>query len=339
MQTKLIKLLILFILLSGTSCRQFLDYFDEVKPVQLIVKDYASGLLSPSGMVLDARGQLWVSEAGTGNNDSRISVIMPGGKVYTAIVGFSSSIFDGFPAGITHLALKDGVLWILHSGEGKLYQAEIATFKPGDSPLKANDLPSEDVGTFVKAYNFEHDTNESNLFKITVGPDDALYIADAAANAIIKRDKAGELSVFANIPGIKNPTSVGPPMLESVPTGIVFDGQKFYVTTFLGFPFPADKGIIYQVDLKGKVSVYQQGFTGLIDLDLDLDKRPVVLELGTFGEQGPKPGTGKIIRASGKQQRVIIEGLNMPTDLVKANLRTYYVNSLTDGKVLQVTHP
>lgn len=103
---------------------------------------------------------------------------------------------------------------------------------------------------------------------MTPGPDGALYFADAGANAIIRRAKTGELSVLAEIPGIPNLTPVGPPVTQSVPTGLVYDGQNFLVSTLLGFPFPAGKAMVYQVTTAGKVSVYQSGFNSLTGVKL-----------------------------------------------------------------------
>ena len=114
---------------------------------------------------------------------------------------------------------------------------------------------------------------------MTLGPDGALYFADAGANAIIRRSKTGDLSVLAEIPGVANPTPVGPPVVQSVPTGIVYDGQKFLISTLLGFPFPSGKAVIYQMDLSGKVSVYQQGFTSLVAVkpNSDATQGPLVV--------------------------------------------------------------
>jgi sugar lactone lactonase YvrE len=338
MQTTSTRLLILLLLLGTASCRHVLDYFDEAEPRPLAVSDFASGLNTPIGLAVDTKGRVWVAEAGTGKDDSRISLITPAGKVYSAIEGFRSVIFDGSPAGVTHILLEEGTLWILQSAEGKLYRADVSDFEPGDPPIQVSSLLSEDISTFVKAYKFENDTEESNLYNLTFGPDGALYIADAAANAIIRRDKSGKLSVFATVPGVENPTQVGPPVLQPVPTGIVFDGHKFLVTTFLGFPFPPHQAVVYQFDLEGNVSVYQRGFSSLIDIELGPDGRPVVLEFGQWDGQAFAPASGSAIRATGTKKLTLAAGLKLPTDIVRSGLKTYYVASMAEGKVLRVTY-
>ncbi len=338
MHHKSTGLLLVATLLLAVSCREIDKYFDEAKPPKLTAREFASGLASPLGLAIDPKGQIWVTEAGTGKgNDGSVSVITPSGKVHRVITGFTSVTSpEGTAGGICHLLYKDGLLYILHGVDGKLYFADVSSYKPGDEPLSVSDLPSENIAKFVLDYKFEVDTEFSNLYNLTFGPDGALYIADAGANAIIRRSETGKLSVFATIPGIQNPTLQGPPAIDGVPTGIVYDGEKFLVSTLTGFPFPAGKARIYQINPEGKVSLYQDGFTTLVDIDLGPDKRPLVLQLATFGPQGFAPNSGKVIRATGTQNTVLLEGLNQPTAIERRGLKTWYVTSLADGKVLKV---
>jgi hypothetical protein len=203
-------------------------------------------------------------------------------------------------------------------------------------PIKAEDLQTEAIGPFVLDYDFEKDVEESNPYNLTAGPDGDIFIADAAANAIIRRSKTGQLSVFATFPDIANPTPVGPPMIHSVPTGIAFDGQQFFVSTLTGFPFPTGKARIYRVNLSGQVSVYKEGFTMLTDVTLDAKLQPVVLQFAEFGPQGFKPNTGLLTRVSAQQNTVLVDKLNLPTSVAKRDAKTYYVNSLAEGKIMKV---
>ncbi len=63
------------------------------------------------------------------------------------------------------------------------------------------------------------------------------------------------------------PYYCGPPILEGLPAGIVYDGDKFLVTTLAGLPFqpasPALNRLIYQLKLdKRKVAFgYRQRIT------------------------------------------------------------------------------
>ncbi len=136
------------------------------------------------------------------------------------LTGFASVLFMGNPDGIGHVLYRAGTLYVLEGGTGKLYTADVFGFQPGDAPRPASSLPSEDLGSFVRAENLTSPVN-SNLYHLSFGPDGNLYIVDAGANAIIRRVSTTKaLSVFARLP---NAT----PTAEAVSTGIVFDGQKF----------------------------------------------------------------------------------------------------------------
>ncbi len=340
MRTKITVFLSLLLLLGTTSCEEFYDIVDELKPKPPRVKDFVSGLASPLGIEADAEGQLWVTEAGTGNtptgtSDGQVSLITPEGKVYPVAQGFSSfKSAEGVVNGLNHLILKDGVLWILHGIEGRLYKLDVSTFQPGDAPKQAKDLEYEDLGKFILGYDFKEDTNESNIYNITIGPDDDFYIADAAANAIIRRDAdSGELSVFAEVPAIAGTGSGEIPDAQSVPTGIAFDGERFLVSTFTGFPFPAKKAVIYELDLQGNVSVYQSGFSNLTDLKLGTDRHPVVVEYSNFTGQGFAPNVGSFIYSSRRKNVALLNNLNFPTSIERSGLKTYYILYNTDGKI------
>ena len=222
-----------------TSCQDHLSPSPTPSTITL-----ATGLLAPIGVDADATGRVWVTEAGTGkNNDGRVSIIS-NGTVIPAITGFASIIFQGSVEGLNHLMFADGVLYIL-GPNSILYKANVASFKTGDTPLLAQNIPSEDIGACVKAQTAagivtDNPDKDSHIYQMTVGPSGDLFFADAAANVIVRRSKAtGALSIVANIPGIANPTPVGPPFIQGVPTGLVFDGQNLLVSTLIGFPFPA----------------------------------------------------------------------------------------------------
>lgn len=340
MCNKLTFFLSMMVLISTTSCNKVLDVIKELKEhdEQPHVTTFATGLTAPLGIEADAKGQLWVTEAGTGlANDGQLSLITPQGRVYPVVKGFPSVVSpEGAVFGLNHLLLKDGVLYMLHGVEGKLYKFNIASFHPGDAPVQANSLAYEDIGTFVKNHAFEDDNNETDIFNLTTGPDDDLFIADAAANAIIRRKAAtGTLSIFATIPPIDNPSGE-PAQVQAVPTGIVFDGQRFLVCTFTGYPYPAQKATIYQVDLNGNTSVYQAGLSTLTDIELGIDRKPVVLEYGTWTGETFLQNSGNIVRATPQKNTPVVTGLNFPNSIKRSGLLTYYIAETFDGKILKV---
>ena len=103
------------------------------------------------------------------------------------------------------------MLYILGS-HSRFYKANVASFKPGDTPLLAKNLPVEDMKQFILDYKFAQDTEDTHLYNMTLGPNGDIYFTDAAANAIVRRTKAGAWSVFADVPGIKNPTPWARPL-------------------------------------------------------------------------------------------------------------------------------
>ena len=304
----------------------------------LKITTVASGLANPMGLETDKYGNMWVTTTGTGNDDAKVVVIKPNGTKYDAIVNLSSFInkLSGELHGGAHLLLDKGTLYVLSGNY--LYKANVSGFKPGDTPLNGATIPFEDIGAFVLDYPFVNDANDTHPYNLTKGPGGDLYIADAGANAILHRTSPGMYSVLAEVPGIMNPTPVGPPQIQSVPTSILFDGHNFLVTTLLGFPFPVGKSIIYKISKSGAISVYQNGFTSLMDIVEGNYSGRLVLQHAVFGPTGFAPNTGALIWANGTSSRELTGSLNMPVALKQYNDHTWYVTSLGDGTVLKISY-
>jgi hypothetical protein len=337
-----IRLLPAFLLLLGlTSCEEFFDRFKDVKPRQTEVTEFAAQLKTPFGIEVDSRKQVWVAEAGTGTgNTGQISLITPQGVVYPVITGFASTLNpEGTAYGLTGLKLQDGILWILHGVEGRLYRFDINEFEIGDEPFEAGELAYDDIAAFVGSYPFPSPIDHMDPFNLTVGPGGDLFIVESGANAIIRRQAGtGTLSVFAIFDDLPNPTQVGPPTIDAVPTGIVYDGHRFLVSSLTGFPFPEGKANIYQVDQAGNVSVYQSGFSTLTGIELGLYNQPLVIQFGVFGPEGPVPNSGRLLAANKTSISPIIPSLSFPTAIKKADPKNYYIGSFIEGKIYKLTY-
>lgn len=338
MRNKINLFLSMVVLICATGCKDILDFLDEPEPRNPQVNVFATGLTAPMGIAADSKGRLWVTEAGTGlADDGQLSVITPQGDVFPVVKGFPSAVSpEGGIFGLNHLLLLGETLWMAHGVEGKLYKFDISSFQPGDSPLQASQLEYEDIGTFVKGHEFEGDTEETDIINLTAGPAGDLFIVDAGANAIIRRKATtGELSVFATVPPIDNPSG-DPAQVEAVPTGIVFDGSRFLVSTFTGYPFPAQRAAIYQFDLDGNASVYQTGLSSLTDIELGIDRKPVVIEYGTWTGQTFAPNSGAIVRSTPHKNTPLVTGLNFPNSIERSGPRTYYFAQTFDGIIQKV---
>lgn len=337
MTQKLTVLSRLLAIIIVTGCQ---DHRIPSAPITPTVTTLATGLVTPIGVETDGKGRVFVTEQGTGKNDGRVSEVTPDGKVYPVVTGlYSVTNTVGDLDATDHLLYVNGILYFLNP-KG-LYKIDIASFKTGSTPIPASSLTPEYIQQFVLDYKFVNDTGESHLYNMTLGPDDALYFTDAAANAIIRRSSTGALSVVTEVPGIVNPNPAGPPpgppFIQAVPTSITYDGKQFLVSTLLGFPFPAGKAILYQMDPSGKLTIYQQTFNSLTDVENDGNGKPLVLEYGVFGAMGFGKNTGRLLRANGSGSDILLTGLNLPTDLRVADIHTAYITSLGDGALLKVT--
>ncbi len=326
-------LFIFALLLLASGCTK-----KEPPAPVLAITTLATGLTQPIGMEYDKDGRLWVAESGSGKNDGKIVAITPDGKKFDVIVNLESIISPGGESeGPSHLLFADGVLYVL-GAHGKLYKAVQSTLKPGYVTVDASKLGVEDIAKFVLAYPFKNNTHESHPYNLTPGPNGSIYITDAAANAVLKREKSGVYRVVAELPNIPNPTPVGGPFVEPVPTGIYYDGQNFLVTTLTGFPFPQGKAMIYKMTPAGALSVYQQGFTTLVDIAEGGTMGRLVLEHGVFGARGFEAKTGRLVWADGTSLKALASGLNLPAGLKQVNAHTWYVTAFGDGSVLKITY-
>lgn len=317
---------------------------------KLQIKTIATGLAGPMGIETDTHGNIWVSEGGTDtadakgstyNNDGKVIVITPSGKKYDAIINLSSyaNVHSNELQGTVHILRDGGTLYVL-SGDF-LYRADISRFKPGDKPIDATTLPSEDIAaTISQIPSTNNPEQDSHPYNLTKGPDGDLYISDAGANAIVQRTGVNQYHILAEIPNFSNPTPVGGPIVQAVPTSIMWDGSEFLVTTLTGFPFIADQATIYKVTMSGSVSVYQAGFTMLVDQAEGISTKHIVVQFASSFNptSGYAPNSGSLILVDGSTTSVLADGLNQPVSIKQVNDHTWYVTSLGDGSVLKVSY-
>ncbi len=340
-------LVCLSLFIAFTGCKK-----QETKPKpQLSITTVASGLPGVMGITTDHQGNIWVSEGGTDtvgnkgnthNNDGKVVVITPGGKQYDAVIHLSSyaNVYSGELQGTVHLLMDGGTLYIL-SGDD-LYTADVSHFNPGDDPIEATTLPQENIASFASqnalTYNPEHD---SHPYALAIGPEGDLYIADAGANAILHRKGENDYTVLAEIPSSPNPTpQMGGPVIQAVPTSIMWDGHEFLVTTLTGFPFLAGRAIVYKVSSSGEVSAYQKGFTMLVDQAPGKGTKHLVVQYASSFNpaSGYAPNSGALIWVNGATTEVLADGLNQPVSITQVNKNTWYLTSLGDASVLKVSY-
>jgi hypothetical protein len=326
--------------LLATSCADKND-LEQVAPNQSDAKAMpdraaivADGLVAPIGMSVDKKGQIWVSQSGTGQNDGSVVVVMHNGDVQTAFTGFGSArLPNGELGGLGHVLYSNGMLYILDGLNGRLYMAEVSKYKAKDAPVDASKLPFIALKDFIYSQHLSTPL-DSNLYDLTFGPDGHLYIADAGANAIIKVDlSTRQPSVFARIPNIN-------PMTQPVPTGIIYEGGRFLVTTLTGFPFTAGAAKILQISTSGVVSDYRTGFTALTNLAPADKNGLLVTEYAQFQFSPPAfvgwlPSTGRVATESGK---TVLGDQDRLTDIERINPNFYYVLSSGAGTIRKIKY-
>ncbi len=304
---------------------------------------YATGLTSPIGLEVDAQGRLWVAEEGSGSHDSRISVVTTDGQVHPFLTGLPSELVEGDPLGAEHVYLDANGDLLIAQGEGSDFLSEsvlrisTAGFSPGDSSRTIDDLKAiHKIGRF----SLSSGAASTNPYAMAIGPNGDLYIVDAGLNGIVKLERCtGNLSVFATFAPIPNPTNEGPPFMDPVPTGIVFNNNKFYVGLFVGFPFLPDSSRIMQIDLNGNVSLLKTGLTSVIDLAVDpRDNNLVFLQFARW-EFPFVPNTGGVFKLVNGAVDTIAFGLNFTTGLRFNTNGELFVASFADGQILKVTSP
>lgn len=337
-------IVIMTLLLGFTACK---NNTGPNQPQEPTVNSYAQGLIAPVGIAVDSDGRLWVGEQGTGQNDSRISVITQDGQVHPFLTGLPSDTVQTDIIGAWRPVFStDGNKLYIVQGEGSqsssmsLLSVDVSGFSPGDSPLSTSDVNTEaDIGSFVLD---DRGFSKSNPYDMTIGPNGNHYIIDAGANAIIRHDpQSGQLSLFATFDPVPNPSDVGPPKTDAVPTGIVFTNGRFYVSALSGFPFNEGQANIYEVDMNGNVLIHQGGLTNLVDIAVDpRNGNLMVLQIAQFTPQtGFQPNTGQLLQLQDGVMDTVVTDLNFSSGMFYSSSGDLFISSLAEGQILKVTIP
>jgi len=301
----------------------------------------ATGLNGPQGVLVDPDGNVWVIDSGLGG-EQEIPFLAPGIGPVTATYGESARVVkitpDGTQADIAmlpsvaagqeliggaRLALLDGNLyatsgqWVVEAGPDRLPNTgAVVQIVDGAVTEVANTWEIENA---ENPGGFAVDTHPYGL---AAGTDGMLWVADAGANDLLKVDPATGavevVAVFAGLPGpLPNPGRGDAQEMDPVPTGVTQDADgNAYVSLLSGFPFIPGSAKVLKVAADGTVSDYATGLTMLTDLRTAPDGQMYAVQFAIFGEQGPTPNSGAVIRIQeGDTSEVIVDGLAFPTSL------------------------
>lgn len=258
----------------------------QVAP-KIVAQGFSNGLI---GVEVDADGNLWLTEHGTGNDDGQVTIVDKNGNKTLFMTGLPSTYnaLAGEVAGSfrTIQMANNKVLVVI--GEGTHAQSEAllivdkSTFTPGTPLTLANVEQTIKLGTFVHAQGFV----QSDPYNLTFDTNGNMFIADAGANSILKWEKSsGNLSIVKTLAGIPNPLPFGPPVSDAVPTKVLAkpDGT-FHVCQLSGFPFVQGVANVYNLNTAGDLTVHASGFSCLTDMHFDpKDGNLCVMQFGVFG--------------------------------------------------------
>lgn len=312
---------------------------------QPTITPIATGLNSPLGIELDADGNLWVAESGTGQSDGSITIIRPDGSLEKFAEGLPSFFNPetGDVAGPEHAQpLGEGMIGVTVAPQPDSLERTILVFAIGDytpgTPLDRDDIRSVIyVGKTVlktrddsNPYTFVHD-----------GCD--LYIADAGADAIVRRvGLTGEVKIFAQLPPVPNPLPFGPPFADAVPTRIIKNPDGgFYVSQLTGFPFIPGASKIWSVDEGGTIAPYDSNYTLVTDLAISPeDGGLLALQFGLFDFSQPIPivfNSALITHTHPDGSRdTLVSGFGPSPGMAVADNGVIYVTDIFTGRVLKI---
>jgi hypothetical protein len=323
-----------------------------------------SGLDNPRGMAVAPNGALYVAEAGRGGGGP--CVVLPRetrcfgktGALTRLWKGKQERIVDGLPS---H-ALPDGTeasgpTDISFQGTGGAY----VTIGLGGGPAFRTALGSElsgslihmaasgqwklqaDVAMYEFLFNPAGGPVDSNPFGV-LAESAGRVVADAGANALVSIGANGTMETLAVFPPQANPTPVGPPMIEAVPTSLARgpDGA-LYVGQLTGFPFVQGLASVYRVVPGQPPQVHCGGFKTIVDIAFDLDGSLLVVEHATGGLFFPQ-NSGRLTRVTqGCARTPLLTALDRPTSVaVGADGAIYVTNhGVTPGigEVLRLSAP
>jgi hypothetical protein len=180
----------------------------------------------------------------------------------------------------------------------------------------------------------------SNPWSLAVSNDGkSLWLADASMNTVSRVEiPSGRQRRAFLFPAQRNPTPVGPPMVDAVPTSVRVYGDELLVSVLTGFPFVGGQSQVYVVQPNQRTA---NQFIGDLSSAVDVAwrERPgqrtqfFVIEFST-NQLATPPGPGRLIRYDSADPTIVSGNLQAPTSLaIDEAAGRLYVLELT-GRLL-----
>ena len=287
----------------------------------------ASGLRQPRQLFYDKDGVLFIAEAGIGGDatlstvatrtvqaglTSRISMVDASGKQSIALEGLPSTATGGAPnfAGASSLYVTADSYWIGIEYGPDLKGVTFPLFHHLAQIDRKTHRIKKLVDTWTPAIEAKQPSPDdafSNPTDLALAKDGTLYIADASANVLWSWTEKTGMKLVAKWDIKDNPV---PDTVAIGPDGDI------YVGTLSGFPFKAGSARIERWS-GGKLKQKYEGLTMVTDVLVTKEGDIYATQYAEFGDKGPKPLSGKVVKIGKNGPETVMDGLPSPYGLAQ----------------------
>ncbi len=311
---------------------------------------FATGLNNPRGLKFGPDGYLYVAEGGLGGSDSTIGictqVVAPVGPYKGGMTGRISKIapdgtrttvVDSLPSdqtspdqgslvsGVADVAFVGNTLYALLAGAGCSHGVSSVP----NGIIRVNSDGTWAMVANLSAYQQSHPVAQPEPDDFE--PDGTWYsMINVRGDLYAVEPNHGELVRVTTDGSINRVTDFSATYGHIVPTAIAYEGN-FFVGNLHPFPIVDGSSSLYKVTPSGQTKVWATGFTTILGVTIDQQRRIYVLE-NTTGNPFPTPGTGKIVRLDNSGNKVVIaSGLSLPTAMTFGPDGKLYVSNIGFG--------
>jgi hypothetical protein len=155
---------------------------------------------------------------------------------------------------------------------------------------------------------------------------ETLYMTDASINALVAIDTStGRWRRLLRFPVLPNIGPIGPPVVESVPTGLRLYGGQLLVSFLTGFPFARGHARVLAVNPDDATTEpFIFGLTSAVDVlwrDVPGGGRQFFVLEFSQNQSAQPPAPGRLLRYDTPQPQVVLDDLLGPVSLAYDELK------------------
>lgn len=185
----------------------------------------------------------------------------------------------------------------------------------------------------------------SNPFSLALTADgQTLWVADASYNTITRVDtRTGRWQKTYSFPPIPNPTPVGPPVIDAVPTGLQLFEGRLIVGFLSGVPFLPSSTKVIEIDTQRNEIIPQiYGLTSVTDVLVRRNRRNIeewfVLEFSSNQFANPAP-PGRLLVYDSPTGVTVVPVLITPVSMVYDDKTNSLLILELRGQIVDVALP